>query len=348
MNKRLFDKYISNTASSSEIDSFFEWVLKKSQSKDSILLFQNYWKKGNTEKQITDKDKNVQLDKIHHQLNLRNKNTPLKSKRGILISFLSKAAAIILIPILTLFVYTQYFETNNTTIVPHKIVMNEVISPIGSRITLELSDGTKVWLNHGSKLIYPQQFSKEKRVVKLVGEGYFDVFHNPEKPFIVETSNAQVVALGTQFNVNAYPNERVISATLKSGKIVFKADNKPEIEVKPGQKLRWNKQNKTAKLKDVDADKYIAWKDGKLVFEDDSFKYIANRLSRWYNVDIEFDSPKINELTYTATFIDEPLYQILEMMEIVSPIKCTSLKRTKLEDGTYSKKKIKVTLKNKS
>ena len=160
------------------------------------------------------------------------------------------------------------------------------------------------------------------------------------------TESLNVIALGTIFNVNAYSNNKVMKTTLVSGKVVLKDDLNNSHKLKPGQQILWNKKKSTALIKSIDTEKYISWKDGKLIFQDDSFQNIAKRLERWYNVDIEIDNPKTNELTYTATFIDEPLYQILEMLEIVSPIKFENLERTKLKDGTYSKKKIKVSLIN--
>ena len=346
MNKTLFEKYISDKCSPSEIDDFFHQISKENSSINTIETFQKHWYNRSDEKELDTQTRKQQLDSIHHQINLKRKDTSLKSKRSIFISFLSKAAILILIPFLSIWVYTSYIQEDIDYIIPNKIVVNEIISPIGSRIKLDLSDGTKVWLNHGSKLIYPQQFSENKRSVKLIGDAYFDVFHNPEKPFIVETESLNVIALGTAFNVNAYSNNKVMETTLVSGKVVLKDNLNNSHELKPGQQILWNKKKSTASIKNIDTEKYISWKDGKMIFQDDSFQNIANRLERWYNVDIEIDDPKINELTFTATFIDEPLYQILEMLEIVSPIKFENLKRTKLKDGTYSKKKIKVSLIN--
>jgi transmembrane sensor len=346
MNQDLLKKYLANSCSSTNVDSFFDWIKVDSNKVQVYNLFQNHWNKLTEEEIGRDTLLNNQrLDKIHHQINLRNKHTPFSKKRSLLVSLLSKAAIILLIPALTLFVYTTFFTQNISNTTTHKIVMNEIISPIGSRITLDLSDGTKVWLNHGSKLIYPQHFSGKTRKVKLSGEGYFDVAHNPEKPFVVETEDIQIVAMGTQFNVNAYTSDNILETTLESGKVILKSNSNESFEMKPGQHFNWNKKYNSAEILDVDTEKYLSWKDGKLIFEDDSFENIASRLSRWYNVDIEFNNPKIKELTYTATFIDEPLDQILEMLEIVSPIECNISKRTKLTDGTYSKKKILVSFK---
>lgn len=347
MNQNLFDKYISNSCSQSNVDSFFKGILNYKKSDNSIFLFQKHW---NTCKNISDDSTLLQkecqqLDVIHHQINLRNKNIPFRSGRSIWVSILTKAAILIFIPILTLFIYTRYFQPADISGEPQEIVMNEVISPIGSRINLELSDGTKVWLNHGSKLIYPQHFKGDSRKVKLQGEGYFKVAHNTEKPFIVERGELDVVVTGTEFNMKSYKNDNVFEVTLESGKIFLK-HNSDSYEMNPGQHLSYNRENKGVKIQYVNTEKYLSWKDGKLIFEDDSFETIANRLSRWYNVDFEITDSKINEYTYTATFIDEPLYQILEMLEIVTPIECKILDRNKLPDGTYSKRKISVSLKN--
>ena len=96
----------------------------------------------------------------------------------------------------------------------------EVIAPVGSRTVVELSDGSVVHLNYGSRMKYPQNFSGETRSVVLTGEGYFKVAHNPDKPFVVSTGIIDVIAVGTIFNVNAYPENNNIATTLVEGKVI--------------------------------------------------------------------------------------------------------------------------------
>ena len=353
LKSKLLDKYFNNTCTSDEVDTLFIWLLENSEQTEKKRILKDQWRKAVSLAKLENQSEMQQrLDSIHHKINLANTESYLKKKNDSKTRPLSwkrmlyRAAVVILLPILTLFVYINYFQdSGNIFSMNQEPVMNEIVSPVGSRISLELSDGTKVWLNHGSKLLYPQKFVGNKRTVKLIGEGYFEVTHNPQKPFTVETNEINVTALGTQFNVKAYPNDKSVSATLASGKIEVQSSNN-KVELKPNQHLELCYNSKKVKVINVNPEKYISWKDGRLVFKEDNFQNIANRLSRWYNVDIKIIDPEVKKLTYTATFIDEPLYQILEMLAVVTPIRYEILVRNKLPDGTYSKRIIKVYTKN--
>jgi len=206
-------------------------------------------------------------------------------------------------------------------------------------------------LNHGSKLKYPQKFLGNTREVTLVGEAYFEVFHNPEKPFIVRTENLHIRAIGTSFNVFAYPDEYFVSATLVEGKVVV-ATKSENMEFKvvgtmiPGQHVNYYPHSGEISSTSGEIEKYISWKEGKLVFKRDSILQIAHRLSRWYNVDIEFADEESREFTYTATFIDEPLDHILDVLIEAAPIDYKKLPRQKLPDGSFSKQKIIISKRN--
>lgn len=356
MNKELLKKYIENKCSSEEIDEVFRWISKDSYSTSSNDIVKKIWDYLKDETDIESENLRQQrLDKIHHQLNLNyfsktnNRHINRVSRRNKITNIVFYAASLLIIPVLTILIYKQVQITDNiqTRITEDKPVMNEIISPVGSRINIELADGTKVWLNHGSSMTYPQRFWGNNRTVILKGEAFFEVAHNPNQPFIVETNDFKVVATGTSFNVKSYENANVaFEAALESGEIGIKYHDQALETLKPNQLFSYNGVSNKAEIKNTDLEKYISWKDGRLVFIDDSFENIAERLSRWYNVEIELMNPKIKELTYTATFVDESLYQILEMLEIVTPIRYKISERHKLEDGTFSKRKISVYLKN--
>ena len=345
MDKKLLRRFIDNKCTADEVDSVFEWIQKQSDEGGGEILLKNFWDEINQTEEMDENLVQKRLDRIHHRINLRQSDKlvadrifslPLKKS---LMQFISKAAAILLIPVITLFIYTRFFQPGQVD-----SQLAEITSPMGSRTFLELSDGTKVWLNHGSKMIYPQKFTGKTRTVQLSGEGYFDVAHDRTKPFIVESRGMEVKAVGTKFNVKAYPDDTDFETTLESGKvIILKKTPDKELTVcqmLPGQHLIFNNTTNQYSLKAGELSKYISWKEGKLVFKDDPMDKVAERLSRWYNVEIIIKDPEVKELTYTATFIDESLSQVLEMLEIVTPISDTVSAREKMPDGTFSKKKI--------
>jgi len=215
---------------------------------------------------------------------------------------------------------------------------------------MQLPDGTKVYLNNGSQLKYPQKFTGKSRGVVLIGEGYFEVAHNPDKPFYVHAGKLRIKAVGTKFNVMAYPGEEVIATTLVEGKVIVEQNTagkkeKPICDMIPGQHVSYNITTSNITSSRGDTEKYTAWKEGKFIFKNEPIVHVAERLSRMYNVDIEI-ADDIRDYTYTVTFMDEPLIQILDLMEIATPIKYNALPRKKLLDGTFSKQKILINKRN--
>ncbi len=353
MTKELLNKFITNQCSTDELKIVVQWIQSEAPNIEGKRWSLQEWKKYAREEHITDSDKfNSLLDKIHHRINTnksvkRNGN----SRRTILITWITRSAAILLLPVLLFlsYVLSNPFHFENT-FSQMQIDTVEVIAPIGSKTNVQLEDGTMVFLNHGSKLKYPQKFIGKSREIQLIGEGYFDVAHNPDKPFIVHVNNIRVKALGTSFNVMAYPDEPVIETTLVKGIVILEQEKaKDKIvqlgEMKPGQNISINLNTHKFKSRYGEVEKYISWKEGKLIFKNESISQISRRLSRWYNVDIEFSDNIVKEYTYTATFVDETIYQILDLMALATPISYKTLPWEKLPDGTFLRQKIIIGLK---
>lgn len=345
MTKELLEKYLNNCCSSQEVEEVIQWMKQQSFFSESKKLGKIDWQQFKEEDSIVSDEKlDTLLDKIHHKLNIEvSKTIQLRNNR--LISLLSKAAAIILIPVLAFLYYTISENsrlTNQITTV--SVDSLEVIAPIGSRTVVELSDGSVVHLNYGSRIKYPQNFWGETRSVALTGEAYFEVAHNPDKPFVVTTGRIDVRALGTAFNVNAYPDNNNIATTLVEGKVlVEEMKNNGNVEtikeLIPGQHVIYEKNTGLVKSNLERVEKYIAWKDGKLILDNEPIDQVAQRLSRMFNVEIHVDK-EIEKYRYTVTFIDEPLFHILELLSAATPIKYRTLPRTKNPDGTFSKQRI--------
>ncbi|QGY47574.1 DUF4974 domain-containing protein [Maribellus comscasis] len=349
MNKEILNKYLNNICSDEEFEEIVRWIKLQSRSKEGRSWSFEQWKKFVPELKETEKKKyNTLLDKIHHEINLRNNKG--KRERFFQLSvyeWLRNAAAILFIPLLIVFFYfhSDYkFEKHEFSEV--KIDTVEIIAPIGSRAVLQLSDGTEVNLNYGSKIRYPRNFIGDTREITLSGEGYFNVAHDSDKPFIVKTKKMNVIALGTEFNVMAYPDEDLVSSTLVEGKVMIeKMIQCGKIEtigvMVPGQHLTCNLKTGKIKSSKGNIDKYLAWKDDKLVFDNEPITGVVKKLSRKFNVDIEL-ADDVKKYTYTVTFENDPLYLILDLMTQITPIKYTIFPRNKQKDGTYSKQKIRI------
>jgi hypothetical protein len=173
---------------------------------------------------------------------------------------------------------------------------NQVIVPYGKYVSLQLSDGTKVWLNSGSRMVYPPVFSGNQREVYLQGEGYFEVTKNAQKPFYVKTDRLKVEVLGTKFDVQAYEKENTYSALLLEGKVSLSTRqkftlNQDAIILNPSEQGNLSENSNHFIVKKIEhPDNFIAWTYGYLNFEEESVESILKRVSRYYNIDIQLNS----------------------------------------------------------
>ena len=188
-----------------------------------------------------------------------------------------------------------------------KAVFNTLWVPYGKRSTLTLSDGSVVWLNSGSKLIYPIVFSEDKREVYIEGEAIFEVTHNNEKPFYVISDNQVVKVLGTVFGVTNYPDENSTNTILKSGSVQISYQNiktatshADKMKISPGTKASFDKSTKSIVSEKVDVDNYFSWKDGFLMFKNNNLSYIMKRISRYYNVVIDIENNDLATETFSG------------------------------------------------
>jgi len=164
---------------------------------------------------------------------------------------------------------------------------NTVLTAKGEQYSVDLPDGTKVWLNAASSLKFPTTFtSKANRIVELIGEAYFEVAKDKSHPFIVKTDKQEIKVLGTHFNVSSYPDEQLTKTTLLEGSVEVVSTNNhtSKAKLRPGQQAQLSR--KTLKVKEVDLTESMAWKNGDFNFENEEFSSILNQVSRWYNVEI--------------------------------------------------------------
>lgn len=358
MTKDIIIKFLNNSCTDAELNEVIQWANDKALNEESKKWAFEDWNSYHLEENFGDDEKfSILFDKIQHKIEIDYQKQKISkhksSKFYFFTTWLTRAAAILLIPVLALLFYTispkKSFLTHFSNFTIDSL---EITAPIGSRTMVQLSDGSKVYLNYGSKLKYPQNFTGDTRAVILSGEGYFDVSHNPEKPFIVNTKNLKIKALGTIFNVQAYPEEVSISTTLIDGKVAVEQKDangyhKTIGTMVPGQHLTYNVNTDVVLCMKGKIDKYIAWKDGKIVFEDTPLTQVTDRLNKMFNVDIEV-SNDVKDYIYTVTLVDEPLFQILDLMALATPITYKTLPRKKLPDGTFSKQKIIIEKRNKN
>lgn len=254
----------------------------------------------------------------------------------------SRIAAILIIPLL---VYTIWlneqkkdlqlaFSSNNYT--DQEIT---VLAPVGSRSFIVLPDGTKAWLNSGTRLSYPAIFNAHERKVKIEGEAYFNVVKNAEIPFVVENLGPSVKVYGTEFNINSYGDESVVTVALVEGKVALQINGKEHF-LSPGQVSYFDKSRKAVTIRNESVDHFVCWREGKFIFRDTPLSSILRIVQRRYNVDIDLVNPELGNYKYNATFQDEGLEQILGLLQISAPIDYKYIKRDLSADESGMKGKV--------
>lgn len=195
-----------------------------------------------------------------------------------------------------------------------------VTTPFRTHSQLELPDGSKVWLNGGSTLRYPLAFKPGERAVSLTGEAYFEVESDPSNPFVVHTKDVAVTATGTAFNVDAFRSDDVISVTMVRGVVDVDMQGTRR-RIAPGERICYDYRVGTYTVDRTDPDKWCAWRNGEIIFENDRLEYVFHRLGQLYNVEFTVCDPSVNRYVYHAVFTDETLPEILEMLKISAPIR---------------------------
>ena len=204
---------------------------------------------------------------------------------------------------------------------------NELIIPKGGEYQVVLADGTKVWLNSASRLKYPQSFMGKERRVVLSGEAFFDVTHDAERPFVVETSRMNVKVLGTRFNVNDYDDNEEVSTTLVNGSVEIISGDQQAFRLVPGEQA-YGKENELEK-REVNVRLYTSWIDGKFLFNNTELEEIAKQISRWYDVEIFFSSESVKKVRFTGAIVKfKPLEDLVRMIESTSQVRFSVKGRT--------------------
>lgn len=193
----------------------------------------------------------------------------------------------------------------------NKLEYNTISTPRAGQYQVNLPDGTKVWLNAATSLRFPTNFatSRERRV-ELTGEAYFEVAKDPKKAFIVRSAEQEVRVFGTHFNINSYPDEQNIFTTLLEGSVSVNGTL-----LKPDQQSVLNAGN--MKILPADIENVMAWKMGFFRFDEESLESIMKKVSRWYDVEVEFKDAELKELEFGGIVSrSEKISKVLRMLEL--------------------------------
>lgn len=211
-----------------------------------------------------------------------------------------------------------YNSSESGSLDPKSVPYNSISTPRGGEYQLLLPDNTKVWLNAESTIKFPAVFCGRERKVELSGEAYFEVAQNKELPFKVLVEGNEIEVLGTHFNVNGYNDKSDVNTTLLEGSVKLK-NGKTEVLLKPGQSGISSAMG-GMKVKNVNAEDAIAWKNGYSVFQDEDIYSIMAKAARWYDVDVEFRDNMKGKRFFGKVNRYEDINELLKNLELTKEV----------------------------
>lgn len=226
------------------------------------------------------------------------------------------AAAIIILPSFAILISGKFIGKDPAVEILTASTKN------GQTKTVTLPDSTKVMLNSGSAIFYPEKFSRNERRVCLSGEAVFDVTKDNARPFLVSTSDITIKVFGTLFNVQAYPENDIVTATLCTGSVgISRNSDQDDVEMlRPGEEFKMLKSNGVFKITSVDAEEATIWKDGGICLNDGTIHDLIHIMERQFNVNIYLTSEKYDSEVITAKFIHgESIGDILKVISSLLP-----------------------------
>jgi transmembrane sensor len=354
---QLIVSFLENELTGTESKTLQDWLAESNSNKIHFKQVYKIWAATDM-LNANSNDVNSVLEKV--KLQIQHSASHLKprvNKTRQLFVNVGKWAAVVFVSVYTgALIYSRLEKVpSNTT--SAAIYYNEVTVPLGAKSKIRLPDGTEVILNAGSKLSYSTEYGKKLREVEFSGEAYFKVAKNKNKPFIVHTSKTSIEALGTEFNVKAYPNENIIETILVEGSVAIRktdteknikgSRNNETIILKPGQMLQIVKNEveekqpviikpsdnaevaeslkpienqKDMRLGSIDVQIGTSWKDARWIIRGTNLKDLAVLLSRRFNVNIQLKDSTLNQYKFTGLIENETLEEVLNIIKFTIPI----------------------------
>lgn len=340
--KILLEKFKQGKASSEELKMLYQ-MLKEEHNTEIMALIEDEWA-GLKEDGKSPASEQL-LNRIYKKAGII-QDQKKQQGRSLLIRRMLQYAAVFLAAFLMSWFLKPSSPRQMADTTIEKVNYFRIKVPYGSKSTIELPDSTKVILNSGSTLEYPDHFGASDRTVFLNGEAYFDVKRNKQKPFFVKTSEASIKVLGTQFNVKSYSGEDHMETTLVSGSIEIlpnetaynsKRQAYRRILLKPNEKAVFMHNDISIVKQGIDkvperiltasvlfqdteiTQTDIAWKNDILILNNEPFGEIVSKLERWYNVQITLNDAALSKIRFSARFKGESIVDVLHALSLTQP-----------------------------
>lgn len=308
----LIIRLFSGEADAAEKKTILDWFDKSAENKMLYNDLKEIWLSAGVQGNADHYHLEDAILKFRKQINVSEQQQKYKFS---LVTLLKYAAIVILILGLPVSFYlgTRNLSNQSTT---------TISCAFGDKSTIILPDSSKVWLNSGSKLTFNSDFKHEGRNVILEGEAYFSVSKDKRNPFRVKTTDIDIEVLGTEFNLKAYPDENFVSATLVEGSLAISGKNQ-NVLIKPDQKLVFDKAtNRMTVKKLTDTYSDTDWKEGRLIFRNESLEELQPKLERWFDVDIVFEDETVKHRRFTGVLVRESILEVVSYFDLSNYVTC--------------------------
>lgn len=299
--QKIVELFTGSDLPKSAQDEFYGWLVDEEHASEKDKALQELWTQAHTK---PSEETWQALDRMRKSTGV----SPIHRKTRPIRIWQSVAAVLLILSASSIYIAFQSSKMESDLI--------QQYIPTAEVQTLTLPDGTQVQLNSQSTLLYPQTFTGRTRSVFLMGEANFKVTHDPNHPFIVKSNDFQVTALGTEFNVSAYPESPVVMATLISGSVCVEYNNlKSNTILHPNEQLAYNRSTRTDSLSQPDMNDVTAWQRGELVIREMALKDIITILERKYPYTFVYSLGHLKTDNFSFRFKDKA--SLSEVMDII-------------------------------
>ncbi len=318
VNEENIIQYLSNRMNEREKAEFYKALERDIELKREFIKQKNLWAVSTSFGEEIKTDTG-QSEFFLYRLQSKKKEVSTLTRLNVRLTGFKVAAAVLFAMLLvSVYMLTQKQLANQQT----EVLYTETYVPRGEMSELTLPDGTHLLINADTRVQIPSNFSADNRHLKLVGEAYFEVRHNPNSPLIVETESINIEVLGTSFDLSCYREDEFVTTMLDEGKIRFAGANNNKVNgtfLKPGETAYYHKSSGIFKIKLTNQNSNISlWKEGRLKFKDMPFHTLARKIERLYNVEIEVDECLKYE-RYTGEINEETVWEVMQSFAIATP-----------------------------
>ena len=304
-------RILSGEANSEEKEAFYHGLSENRADEELFYEIKSLWIRSS----MQNKEMDIEAEYLEFLAKIQQ---PAQNRTYSIGKLVLKYAAIVLFMLAIGGVSGYYFSGRNIEIASSG--MQKFSALKGSVSIVELADGTKIWLNSGSRLTYREDPKGKQRLAELTGEAFFEVTHNENSPFLIKAGKLTIRDLGTTFNIKAYPTDNQIETSLVEGEAeILNSKGSSLCLLKPGDNATYTSATEKIEIKPIAKIVLSAWREGKFVIRDQRLEDIFKEVSRWYDVEFRFENEKFKDYRYTGNIKKSTTAQhILKMLKLTT------------------------------